>query len=188
MIMYDSIDHIQPCVHGRLCLVMAYRPYLFIPVYLILAIICLLVFAYERLALNEQARVDKTFTATRFFFLIRSIISTIISFPAVILDLVCGCGALVRWLINLILSPFLVLWGLLRYFIWDPLFHEIVPARYSSWNNRVYQTLPQHTRQIRVLEIVRGSSSRILKARLINANLDAHHNPTKHYHIPGVDI
>ena len=156
---------------------MAYRSYLFIPLYPILAIVCLLVFTYERLALNEQERVDNTFTATRIFFLIWNGISMIISFPAVFLDLLCGCGALIRWPINLILSPFLILWGLLRHFIWDALFGEIVRDRYSSWNNRVYQALPQHTRQIRVLEIVRGSSSNNLKARLINVNLDADHNP-----------
>lgn len=144
-----------------------------IPIYPFLAIICLLTFIYERLAYNEQERVENTFIATRYFLGLWNIISTIISFPALFLDLLCGCGALLRWPIALILSPLLLLWLLVRSLIWDALFLGIVPAGYSVWNNQVYQDLRQDSRQIRVLEVLPGSLSSTLKVRLAIVNMDA---------------
>ena len=152
---------------------MAYWPYLLVPLYPVLAIVCLLVFAYERLALDEH------FTAARIFFLTWNIISVIISCPALLLDVLCGCGALLRWPVIIVLSPLLLLWVLIQHFIWNPLFREAVPAGYQKWNNQVYQDLRLGPRQIRVLEILRGSPSSALHIafRIIDIDSDVERHP-----------
>ena len=147
--------------------------YLLIPIYPILAIVCLLTFTYERIAQNEQERLENTFIATQYFFMGWNVIVVIISIPAAFLDQLCGCGPLVRWSAMLIFSPFLLLWGLVRSLIWDTLFREIVPAGYSLWNKQVYQDLRRDSQQIRVLEILRGSLSSTLKVRLAIIDMDA---------------
>ena len=152
---------------------MTYVAYLLIPIYPILAIICLLTFTYERIAQNGQERVEKTSMATQYFFLICIVIVMIVSFPAVLLDLLCGCGSLFRWSATLILSPFLLLWGLFRSLIWNTLFHEIVPAGYWLWNIQVSQYLRRDSQQIRVLDILPGSRSSTLKVRLAIIDMDA---------------
>ena len=42
---------------------MTYLAYMLIPIYPILAIVCLITFTYERVAQNEQERVGNTFIA-----------------------------------------------------------------------------------------------------------------------------
>lgn len=99
----------------------------------------------------------------------------VICFPAILLG---SYGGLLNYPVILALSPILLLWALLRNFAWDPLFSAFVPASYFRWNNRVYQDLHQGSRQIRVLELSRGSLSANIEARLMIVDLDKESDKT----------
>ena len=149
---------------------MAFWRYALIPLYPIVGIICLLTFAYERLLLNKQERVEDKFTATKIVFGGWNLILVIIGFPAVLLG---SCGGLIRWPLIIAFSPILLLWGLLRNFCFDSIFQTLVPAAYFSWNNRVYQTLDNGSQQIRVIELLPGLPSADIHARLTVIDLNS---------------
>ena len=133
---------------------MGYLWYLLIPFSPFLAVICLIVFAYERLALNERESLDNGHLASWLICKSWDIVSVILSYPAGILG---PFGGLIRWPVFLFLSPILGVWKLVRLLVLDPLFKQIVPSLYFSWNNRVYRDLREDLLQIRVLEVLPGS-------------------------------
>lgn len=123
---------------------------------------------YERLVHNQQERVEEKFTASRALFMILDGIMFVALSPAILINCL---GSLVRLPVTLALSPILLLRHLLLDFAWNPLFSAFVPAIYFRWNNRVYQDLQQGSRQIRVLELSRGSLSANVEARLTIVDL-----------------
>ncbi|MCJ1264737.1 hypothetical protein MMC22_004612 [Lobaria immixta] len=132
---------------------------------------------YERLVQNEQESLEEKFTASRALFMILQGFMFVAMSPAFLINCL---GTLLRWPVLLAISPILLLRAQLLNFAWNPLFGAFVPAIYFRWNNRVYQDLQQDSRQIRVLELSRGSLSANVEARLTIVDLDREPDET-HY-------
>lgn len=112
---------------------MANYKYLLIPFSPILAVICLLVFLYERLFLNNQESVENLHTVSKVFLTIWSVFVTVVTCPLVFLG---PLGALIRWLFN---AAFIAPAAFLKVCFWQPVFLAIVPSLYLRFNSRAYK-------------------------------------------------
>ncbi|KAI4199953.1 MAG: hypothetical protein LQ348_001802 [Seirophora lacunosa] len=148
---------------------MGYWRYMLIPFSPVIATICLLVFIYERIALNKQERVGNAYTISKILDYILNWVFFILIFPAFI----CGTRFII-WIapITLTLGLWVPVWHFLRKTLWYPLFRDLVPACYFSWNSRVYGDLRQGSQQVRILKLHPGLWSANIAAELITADLN----------------
>ena len=147
--------------------------YLLIPFSPLIALICLLVFIYERLALNRQERVGITFTTSKTLSYIWNWISYILLCPAFFLG---ERGrtiflTLVNFPVDRTLGLWIPVWQFVRDSLWYSLFRDIVPACYFFWNSRSYHDLQQISQQIRIIKLQPGVWSAKLEAELITVDI-----------------
>ncbi|KAI4206284.1 MAG: hypothetical protein LQ346_001180 [Caloplaca aetnensis] len=148
---------------------MGYWQYLLIPFSPLIAIVCLLVFTYERLALNKQERVGSTYTVSKTLGYVWDYIFFILICPAFVLG-----TSFVIWIapVTFVLGLWCHVWRYSRKILWYPLFRDLVPACYFSWNSRVYDDLRQSSRQIRLVKLHPGLWSSKIVADLLIVDLD----------------
>ncbi|KAL8685428.1 MAG: hypothetical protein Q9218_007766 [Villophora microphyllina] len=164
---------------------MGYWKYLLIPFSPIIAIFCLLVFIYERLALNDEERVGSVFTISKTLSSIWDCVYfVIVVYPAILLHL-CSPRLGLRHIIliaplSATLSLWIQVWRLLRIALWYPLFREIVPACYFFWNSRVYHDLQKGSQQIRVVKLLPGASSARVEAKLMTIDIHSQLNDSRY--------
>lgn len=144
--------------------------YLLIPFSPILATICLAIFIYEYVLQNNQERVERPGIGNKVFDVTFMLISFPFVFPAIIVSFSASLGTFVRTLLLLPFFPVLILWWVLQWCIWDPLFQQIVPFIYRKWNSSAYQPLPEA--HIRVIELLPGSPRDHIKIMLFPVRLD----------------
>lgn len=117
--------------------------YLLIPFSPLIAIICLFVFVFERLALNKQEKVGITYTSSKILYYIWDWIFYLSLCPVFFLG---ERGRhvfviLINASITHTLGLWIPVWQFVRDSLWYPLFQDIVPACYSSWNSRPFAIL-----------------------------------------------
>ncbi|KAG8528587.1 uncharacterized protein KY384_006274 [Bacidia gigantensis] len=154
---------------------MGYRLLLLIPLSPILCIVVIPMWIYERLFLNEQELVDDEPRAPQVCYLVwRGFQRGIVLLTSVLDWPLCGIHFF-HWvsLFALVLSTELV--KAVKAQTLDPIFRIVVPAVYLAWNSRIYRSLPQDTKYIRVLRIHHGHSSCDLRTNLDILDLENDH-------------
>ena len=148
---------------------MGYWLYLLIPFYPLIAILCLMVFIFERLFMNRHERVGSIYGVSRTLDAIYWLICLIIVPPLLV------CGRIgVMWIgpTRYALGLWRPVWRFSRIILWYPLFLDLVPACYFLWNSRVYDELRQSSRQIRIVKLHPGLWSSNIVAELLIVELD----------------
>lgn len=143
--------------------------YLLVPLAPLVALICLVVFLYERLLQNDSERAETRFPVSKAWKRTIESINFIATFPLVILGPVRSC---LNPILTLITLPFYGFQPFLRICLWEPIFKELVPYLYGWWNDKTYHTADLGPRQIRVMEVLPGASVENIKVKLITINLD----------------
>lgn len=151
--------------------------YLLIPFAPLIATICLFVFAFER---KQAGKSGNHFHSVEHTSYIWDWIFYLSLCPVFFLGE--GGRRIFVILINAPITHTLGLWIPVRQFVrdslWYPLFCDIVPAYYFSWNSCVYDDLQQSSQQIRVLKLHPGLWSAELEAELVTGDITANE---RHY-------
>lgn len=143
--------------------------YLLTPLAPLLVILCLVIWIYEYVKLFNEERVEKSYVGSTIYVAIQLISMSILTFPLLLLG---PFQSLITLPLHmLLLVPFIIGQSL----IWNPLIEGIVPSAYLYWNSRVYTNLDNVSREIRVLDILPGSSSDAMKIRTLVISLDERH-------------
>ena len=139
----------------------------------LLACVCLVVLLCDLLFFNSQDRVEPKFTVSRLLSYIAAGFNFIATFvPNVLL----GRSRYILYplftaVTFVTLGPiFLLLW-LLREYLWDTLFNDVVPQFYFWYNSRVYRSAKVEGRKIRIIEIAPDTSTAGLKVKFIPVDL-----------------
>lgn len=145
--------------------------YLLVPFAPLLAIVCVIVFLYERLFQNDREVTEANFTVARAWITVVEVVNFIVTFPLVVLG---PLRPFFNPILTIIALPIYGIQPFLRICFWEPLFCEILPQVFVYWNNKTYQhqAVRSESREIRVIDILPGLPAEDVKVKLTNIKLD----------------